>query len=45
MATTYAQRYIETRRAGWTVVPGEDVTVDGQTWFHPYGGQAPVRVA
>lgn len=27
------------------LVPGEDITTsDGQTWFHPYGGQRPVRV-
>lgn len=26
------------------LVPGEDVTSEGETWFHPYSGAAPYKV-
>ena len=25
--------------------PGEDVTTEGETWFHPYSGAAPFKVS
>ena len=42
----HGHRTVQDRFGNCTTMPGEDVyTSDGDVWFHPYGGQAPVRVA
>ena len=42
----YGTRTVQDRFGNRTVVPGEYIrTADGDVWFHPYGGQAPMRVA
>jgi len=45
MTCTRGTRTIQDRFGNRTVVPGEYVTLKGEVWFHPYGGQAPMRVS
>lgn len=45
MTITRTVRVIKDRFGKEQTLPGEDVTHEGQTWFHPYSGQAPTRVS